>query len=333
MKRTASVFSLNIVLGSFIGAWCRYIADEVGEGWIAELSTEPTDEDPNVLLLLAFSLTNRRMLQMGGRPGGHAVMLFDMTANTCGSGMQLGCVMGHLPEAGGMGFPLSLHLWLDAAHEDGELTKYTKGFLGFVRRQGIPPPRVLMLDKAVPVHNAALQLNQDALRCSDARSAEERLVESLSVVSAACSADEAAAGQRLAETFPSFVSSTGDIQPAGTMPLSKDRIFAEFPSLESAPPLSEAAAKQAKALFLPGVVRQYGPGVMRGVAATAGSCLATVLPKLRTAPSIGDWNMAAAQLLWLECFSAVGGPLESFLQTFVLTFVLLCTFHVLQVRV
>lgn len=56
------------------------------------------------------------------------------------------------------------------------------------------------------------------------------------------------------------------------------------------------------------------------------------MPQLRSAQTIGDWNITAAQLLWLESFSAVGGPLEDFLQQFVLTFVLLCIFHVLQVR-
>lgn len=268
---------------------------------------------------------------MGARPGAHAVQLFDFTANTCGSSMQLGCVMGHLPEAGGMGFPLSFHLWLDAAHEDGELTKYTKFFLGYIRQHGLPPPRVLMLDKAVPVHNAALQLNQEALESEAARSAERQLLASLATVSLGRSDDEAAAGRRLVHTFPSFVSATGDVLPAGTMPLSVSDLRAEFPTLDSSPPLSEQAASQAKSLFLPGFVRQYGPGVVRGVADTAHSALSTVISQLRVVQSIGDWNVAAAQLLWLESFSAKDGPLELFLQQFVLVFVLLCIFHVLQV--
>lgn len=269
---------------------------------------------------------------MAGRPGAHAVQLFDFTANTCGSSMQLGCIMGHLPEAGGMGFPLSFHLWLDAAHEDGELTKYTEFFLGFIRKHGVPPPRVLMLDKAVPVHNAALHVNQEALRGSSARDAERRLLDSLSVVSDGLTADESSAGDRLAQTFPSFVTAAGEVAPAGTMPASISVLCDSFPAIKGAPPLSEPAAAQASLLFLPAFVRNYGPGIVRGIAATAHRSLSTVVPLLRTSQSIGDWNVAAAQLLWLESFSSVGGPLEFFLQQFVLTFVLLCIFHVLQVR-
>ena len=312
---------------------CRYESDSLGEGWIAKLYTEPTGDDPNVLNILAFSLTDSRMLSMSRRSGCAAVTLFDMTANTCGSGMQLGCVMGHLPEAGGMGFPLSLHLWLDAAHEDGELTKYTKSYLGFVRRQGLPPPRVLILDKAVPLHNAALQLNQEALRCDDARAIEQDLISSLAVVFDGCTREETSAGLRLVQSVPSFVSATGDLQPPGTMPAAIADLRLEFPALATVQPLSESATTCAATLFLPAVLREYGPGVIRGVSAAAHSTLSTVLPRLRTAPTIGDWNVAAAQLLWLESFAAVGGPLESFLQKFVLTFVLLCIFHVLQVRV
>ena len=59
---------------------------------------------------------------------------------------------------------------------------------------------------------------------------------------------------------------------------------------------------------------------MRGIADVAISSLASVLPKLRSVETIGEWNIAAAQLIWLESFAAVGGPLESFLQQFVLSF-------------
>lgn len=268
---------------------------------------------------------------MSARRGCPVVQLFDMTANTCGSGIQLGCVMGHLPEAGGMGFPLSLHLWLDAAHEDGELTKYAKFFIGFSRLRGVPPPRVLVLDKAVPLHNAVLQLNQEALRGADARRLEEQLVHSLDVISADCSSQETSAGLRLVQSFPSFVSATGDVQPPGTMPVSSVVLFHDYPGLVTAPPLSADAESEVSALFLPAVLREYGPGVVRGISAVASSALSSIVPQLTAVTSIGDWNVAAAQLLWLEPFSAVGGPLDSFLQKFVLTFVLLCIFHVLQV--
>jgi len=310
-----------------------YVSDALKEGWIAELDVVPTADDPNILHILAFSMTHReRMLAQGQRSGGHAVQLFDFTANTCGSSMQLGCVMGHLPEAGGMAFPLSLHLWLDAAHEDGDLTRHATSFISFIRRQGLPPPRVLMLDKAVPMHNAALEVNQAAIRSDAARGAERALHESLAAVSAGCNAIEVSASQKLVQSFPSFVSPLGDVQPAGTMPLNGSELLGLFPGLAESSPLSVQAATEAASLFLPAVVREYGPGVIRGLATVADNSLSTVIPILRTASAIGDWNVAAARLMWLESFAAVGGPLESFLQQFVLTFVLLCIFHVLQVR-
>ena len=97
--------------------------------------------------------------------------------------------MGHMPEAGGMGVPLSLHLWLDAAHEDGELTHSSKFLLasGYARQHELRPARVI-LDKALSMHNAALQVNQEALQTNAARSAEQELLKLLAIVSPACTA-------------------------------------------------------------------------------------------------------------------------------------------------
>ena len=134
--------------------------------------------------------------------------------------------MGHMPEAGGMGVPLSLHLWLDAAHEDGELTHSSKFLLasGYARQHELRPARVI-LDKALSMHNAALQVNQEALQTNSARSAEQELLKLLACVHCHC------AGLRLVVSFPSYVSATGDTQPAGTMVMPLGLCKSRFPLL------------------------------------------------------------------------------------------------------
>ncbi len=127
---------------------------------------------------------------------------------------------------------------------------------------------------------------------------------SLAVGNADCTTVKAAAGRRMAESFPSFFSAAGEVRPAGTVPLSFLDLQAAHPTLDAAAPLCRAGILAVLAT----VVRHYGPGVVRSIASATHRYLLNFVPQLSSAQTIGDWNVAAVQLLWLDS-TAVDGAL------------------------
>lgn len=199
-------------------------------------------------------------------------------------------------------------------------------FYAAVQHFGIPPSFVRLFDKDRVAFIASLRVNQRALQSEASTAALKSLVEHLEELSVGVTASHATCAARLCESLPSYMTGLDSIKSASSLPLTPASLRADFPDVWSGASAAVTPAHAFRESFKGPVVDKYGP-IMPGIAAHVCATLQRTVSALCTATSYGQFNVIAANLLYVYDLAQRGGSLSAYLERFCLLFCLLCRFH------
>ena len=317
-------------------------------GYHVFLSYKLSDDGLTLKQLHCIIVSPQQLELMNANPAFFYLQFSDQTHCTTKTALQLGAITGLIPEAGGKGVCGAWTFWLPGGGvksgesqvgitdrdvqdktqfmEECSLFYHELYAKGFLKQQ--PRMRILMTDKDKAAFNGSLRarkaiLERNQLLC------ENSLLTSLAVLAHGASVEEIDAAGVLITSLPMHVDAECTLPMHNALPIDMDQLFSDYPNTShfNAAPLTAEAAAACDVLFRKTWLAQWGPGVMRGIAHHARNALIRCTALLLNAPNHGLWNIAALQLLWLECPAAPDGLLSNYILDACLVFALLCLWH------
>ncbi|XRB22609.1 hypothetical protein RI054_31g124610 [Pseudoscourfieldia marina] len=252
--------------------------------------------------MLAFAKKNRGVL---------SVLHIDFTHNTTTSSVQLGSIVGANADTRGTGIPLG-HMFYLPGSVQTQYNDKTSALYNVYNAwseaidagiDGYRVTRCHMMDKDVASLNATLMLMKKRLRSALHRNKDVLDAEIHTLSSMPCMSDDGTA-KAVVEQLKTLKT------PVTTTPHAHTKKKAET-----------------HGLLAPHVSELFDAGVVHGLAHLLVAEFHAASAKLISADSCGKWNNAASELWWCLSILNKDCTLYHIVNTFMCTFVFLCSWH------
>lgn len=310
------------------------------KGYHVYLHYKVGDDGVKLVQLHCIIVGPQHLELMNTNPAFFHVICSDQTHCTTTTAIHLGAITGLIPNAGGKPLVAAITLWLPGCAElevtDRDLKDktifmekcslffynlYEKGFL-----KVHPRIRITMTDKDLAAVNGSHLARKVVLKKNQLLY-ENSILASLAALAQSASDEEIAAAGKLISSLPLFVGADGILHKHDKLPIDRNQLFSEYRNTSPliAEPLNAYADAAFDVLFRRTWLDSWGPGIMRGLSYHVKATLTRCTALLLDSPNHGAWNIAAMQLLWLECPSY--GLLSSYILDACLVFAVLCIWH------